>query len=304
MSLQAAKKNDLALVKLAEASTAPSPELKNDQEETELLTFQGQALVADTSPVKKDPEEDDGVTIYEVQSGDTVSAIAAKNNITINTILWANEIDDINSIMPGDKLFILPTSGISYTVRKNDNLDYLAKKYKADKEKIIAFNNLPANGEIKEGETIIIPGGEKEVIRPAVPNASGPLASNTAPGITARPYESFESIGKRLIGTPGTGHKFPYGYCTWYVAQKRYIPWSGNAGTWLYRAKSLGYATGKKPQVGSVMVSSESWWGHVALVEKVSGNEITISEMNYKGWGKKSYRTLSASSRVIRGFIY
>jgi surface antigen len=51
------------------------------------------------------------------------------------------------------------------------------------------------------------------------------------------------------------------------------------------------------------MVSSESWWGHVAIVEKVSGGNITISEMNYKGWGKKSSRTLPISSRVIKGFI-
>jgi surface antigen len=52
------------------------------------------------------------------------------------------------------------------------------------------------------------------------------------------------------------------------------------------------------------MVSGESRWGHVALVESVSGSSFTISEMNYAGFGKKSTRTLSANSRVVRGFIY
>lgn len=293
ISLQADKKTDLALVRLAQANTSPDPEATNDSDESELL-LQGQALVAGTSPVKKDPQEDDGVEIYEVQQGDTVSSIASKFKITTNTIRWANEIDDIDSIMPGDKIFILPVAGLTYAVKQGDTIEAIAKKYKADKNKIIAFNDLPANGELKEGQDIIIPEGQKEIPAPVV----------SAPKIAGRPYEPFNPSGQQLSGKSGAGHKFPYGYCTWYVAQKKYVPWGGNAGTWLYHAKSMGYATGKSPRVGSIMVSSESWWGHVGVVEKVNGNEITISEMNYKGFAKKSYRTLDARSRVIKGFIY
>ena len=292
ISLQASKKSDLAMVQLIQSSSAPDPEAKGDSGD-ESMVLQGQALVASSSPVKKDPEEDGGVKIYEVQSGDTVSGIAAKNSITINTVLWANNLDNVDSIMPGDKIFILPVAGLSYTVKKGDDIDSISKKYKAEKDKIIAFNDLPANGEIKEGQDIIIPGGQKDI----------PVPQNTS-GIAARQYESFDSVGQQLSGKAGTGHRFPYGYCTWYVAQKRYIPWGGNAGTWLYRAKSMGYATGRAPKVGSIMVSSESWWGHVAIVEKVSGSSITISEMNYSGFARKSYRTLDYRSRQIKGFIY
>ncbi|MDO8240602.1 MAG: LysM peptidoglycan-binding domain-containing protein [Candidatus Moranbacteria bacterium] len=292
-------KKDLAMVPLLQSSTAPDPEKKpNDESESELVTMQGQALIAGTSPVKKDPEEDGGVTIYEVQSGDTVGAIASKFHITTNTILWANEIDDINSIMPGDKIFILPVAGLTYTVKSSDTIDSIAKKYKADEAKIISFNDLPANGELKAGQEIVIPDGQKEIIQPAVPK---PTATT---GIVARQYESFETIGKKLSGSAGAGHKFPYGYCTWYVAQRKYVPWGGNAGTWLYHAKSMGYATGRTPKVGSIMVSSESWWGHVGIVESVSGGSFTVSEMNYKGFAKKSYRTVSTGSRAIKGFIY
>jgi len=289
------QKDNLALVELLEANLAPDPELARQAEEEMVLNVQGQTLVAGTSPVRKDPEEEGGVQIYEVQSGDTASGIAAHYKISVNTILWANAIDDIDSIKPGDKIFILPTDGISYTIAKNDNLDAIAKKYKSDKERIIAYNNLPANGEVKEGQSIIIPGGKKDVPAPIVSGGTG---------IAARPYEPFAVSGKKLSGIPGTGHRFPYGYCTWYVSQRRYIPWSGNAGAWLYNAKSMGYATGKTPRPGAIMVSSESWWGHVAIVESVKGGQITISEMNYAGWGKKSTRVLSTGSRVIKGFIY
>lgn len=289
--VKTAPRTSVAIAPLAEAKTIPDPMLVREKEE-EPMMIQGQSLVAGTSPVKKDPEEDGGVIIYEVRSGDTVGDIAEKHHISINTILWSNELDNVNSIMPGDKLFILPVSGLKYAVKKGDSLGSIAKKYKADREKIIAFNDLPADGEIEEGQEITIPDGQKEIPRPK------PTAETIVP---SRPYESF---GKILSGKAGAGYSFPYGYCTWYVAQRKYVPWGGNAGTWLYHAKAAGYATGRTPRVGSIMVTSESWWGHVAIVEKVKGSSITVSEMNYKGWAKKSSRTLNASSRVIKGYIY
>jgi len=298
MSLQTNNQSNLALVQLAQASTAPDPTIKADSFD-ESITIQGQSLVSATGPVRQDPEEDGGVKIYEVATGDTLGSIAREKKITVNTILWANNLDNADSIMPGDKLFILPVSGLAYTVKKNDTLDSIVAKYKADRGRIIAFNDLPANGEITEGQEITIPDGEKEVIAPR------PTTPTTSTTIAARPYETFQpTAGKKLDGRAGAGHKFPFGYCTWYVAQKRYVPWSGNAGTWLYHAKSAGYATGKTPRVGAIMVSSESWWGHVAVVESVSGSEYTVSEMNYRGFAKKSYRTVSTGSRVVKGFIY
>ena len=299
MSLETNKKTDLALAPMAQSCIAPDTDAANSAIEEEIPILQDEAaLIAGTCPIKKDPEEGGGVKMYEVQQGDTVSQIASNFHITVNTILWANELDNVDSIMPGDKLFILPVAGLSYTVKKSDTIDSIADKYKANKDKIIAFNDLPANGEIKEGEEIIIPEGQKEVPAPTQ------TTRGLTPGIAARPYESFQSLGKILSGKAGTGHAFPYGYCTWYVAQRRYVPWGGNAGTWLYNAKAQGYATGRTPRPGAIMVSSESWWGHVAIVEKVAGNIITISEMNYKGWAKRSTRVLDATSRVIKGFIY
>lgn len=99
---------------------------------------------------------------------------------------------------------------------------------------------------------------------------------------------------------------FPYGNCTYYVAQKRQIPWTGNAGTWLNGAKSYGYETGSSPKSGAIVVTSEgsSKVGHVAYVESVDGDNITVSEMNYNGFGKISTRTISANYKLIKGFIY
>lgn len=106
-------------------------------------------------------------------------------------------------------------------------------------------------------------------------------------------------------GEKVVGRRFPYGYCTYYVSQKREIPWSGNAITWLAGAKSFGYATGSEPKPGAIMVTSEGGrTGHVAYVEAVNGDQVTVSEMNYAGFGVISSRTISANAGVIRGYIY
>lgn len=100
------------------------------------------------------------------------------------------------------------------------------------------------------------------------------------------------------------GNHFPYGWCTYYVASRRNVPWFGNAGTWLTGAKKLGFPTGGTPQVGAIIVTSESRWGHVGIVEAVDGADITISEMNYSGFGRISSRTIPATYGAIKGYIY
>jgi surface antigen/LysM repeat protein len=296
VSAQINIKNDLALVSLIKPNNSPDVNFKEEENQN---FIQGQSLVvANVSPLK-DPEEEGGVKIYTVREGDTVSQIATDNHITVNTILWANDIDNVDSIMPGDKIFILPVAGLSYTVKKGDDIGSIAKKYSADKDSMIAFNDLPADGALTEGESIIIPGGKKEEPVPST-------ATDTTRRQYATPLGGTPSVSgwKTLGGKAGTGHSFPYGYCTWYVSQKRYVPWGGNAGAWLYNAKSAGYRTGKAPAVGAIIITSESWWGHVGIVEGVSGGTVTIAEMNYKGWGKVDRRQIAISSRVIKGYIY
>lgn len=310
IAAQTNKKENLSLVPLAAVNLNADPDQKD---ETTLFDIDGiaeqnqvvlSAQAGGHLAMAKDPEEEGGVKIYTVVDGDTVSGIAAKNGITVNTILWANDLDNPDQIKPGDQIFILPVAGLSYVVKSGDTIDSIATTYKAEKEKIISFNGLPANGELSVGDSIIIPNGQKEETRTTAPGNTT-LARRqyaTAGGGTAT---DISSGYRTLDGKAGTGHRFPYGWCTWYVAQKRYVPWSGNAGTWLYKAKSLGYKTGRKPTPGSIMVTTENrYYGHVALVEKVNGDTITVSEMNYVAWGKTSRRTLSASSRAIKGFIY
>lgn len=301
---EAENSENLSLVEIASQDSQPiiDPDAKDDTSlfDVEQPSLATEVVASVETNIQKDPEEDGGVTLYTVGDGDSLSTIAAKFGITVNTIVWANDIQNSDEIKPGDQIFILPVAGLTHVVKSGDSIDTLAKEYKASKEEIIAYNTLPADGRLTEGESLVIPGGQKEE-----EEETSPVARREYAGVTGGVSEDISTAPSIQPSKGGKGHRFPYGYCTWFVAQKRHVPWGGNAGAWLANAKASGYKTGKTPAVGSIVVTTENrYYGHVAYVEKVSGGSITISEMNYAGWGKTTRRTLDKSSRVIRGYIY
>ena len=138
----------------------------------------------------------------------------------------------------------------------------------------------------------------------AVP-AAAPLRSRAR-----TPVRSGPSWAARPVS--GTANGFAYGYCTWWVAHKRYVPWRGNAAQWWWNARAFGFAEGSVPRAGAIMVmgiSGTSPQGHVGYVESVNANgSFLVSEMNWwgvpgGGWGRVDYRTVT-SMRGILGFIY
>lgn len=115
--------------------------------------------------------------------------------------------------------------------------------------------------------------------------------------------------------------RFAFGQCTWYVASRRCIPWSGNADQWYGNAARMGFLEGHAPAVGAVVVfwpggDGASSVGHVAYVEAVGpapgtasyppvpAGEFEISEMNFAGWDRVSFRTIADGSSGVQGFIY
>jgi surface antigen len=224
---------------------------------------------------------------YLVESGDTVSNIAVQFGITTDTIIWANNITSENLIKPGQTLVILPVSGVLHTVKSGDTVLAIANRYKASEEEIISFNDLEDNS-LVTGQKLVIPNGKM----PEPPRPAATRPDQVAPRTRIAP--SYKGP-----------NRFPYGWCTWWVASKRYIPWNGNAWQWYGNAQAMGYATGSTPAPGAIMVTWENrYYGHVAYVESVSGNTFTVSEMNYRGWGIASTRTVTLGSVPLIGFIY
>jgi len=107
------------------------------------------------------PEKRGEILTYTVQAGDVISLIAEKFSISVNTLLWANDLSWNSTIKPGQKLEILPESGIAHEVKSGDNISSIAKKYQADSDNIISANKLADASDIKIGDVLFVPGGIK-----------------------------------------------------------------------------------------------------------------------------------------------
>ncbi len=104
--------------------------------------------------------QSDRISVYVTRPGDTLSEIAGMYNVSVNTIIWANNLKGIKDVHPGDTLIILPVSGVERIVQKGDTLKSLAKKFSADAAEIAQYNGLDPTEPLEVGTTIIIPGGE------------------------------------------------------------------------------------------------------------------------------------------------
>ncbi len=133
-----------------------------------------------------------GIREYEVVEGDTIGGLAAKFGISINTILWSNNLSMTSFIKPGQTLVILPVSGIRHIIVKGDTLAKIAKKYDASEDKIKEFNSFDDNTAMVAGESIIVPDGriiyttKPSVYANALPANRKGTGSDTAISATGR----------------------------------------------------------------------------------------------------------------------
>ncbi len=154
------------------------------------LATSGGALVAYTGPSGTladiaSTTPSDRISTYVVRRGDTLWGIARMFGVSINTIIWANNLSGPNDIRPGDTLIILPVSGIEHTIGKGETLASIATRYHADPTEIAEYNGLDPEKPLPVGTKITIPGGELSVPSPssgAPKHASSSRASN-APGV-------------------------------------------------------------------------------------------------------------------------
>lgn len=159
----------------------PNP-LKDDLEYTRMQS--GNALIAGSGPVgtavaNSHIPPPNRISVYVVRPGDTLSDIADMFGVSINTILWMNNIKNVRDVHPGDTLVILPISGVEHTVVKGDTLKSLAKKYSGDVEEIAQYNNINPLEALVVGSAIVIPGGE--IALPPSPKSSSPLKISKEP---------------------------------------------------------------------------------------------------------------------------
>lgn len=187
-----------------------------------------------------------------------------------------------------------PPKPVVYTVVEGDNLTKIGSAHNVEWQRLWAKNTqLTHPDRINVGDLITVPLADEQLSREIPAVVALPAVT---PGV--EPYRPV-NVPQRASASYDSGNTYDYGYCTWYVKNRRgaSLPNSlGNANTWYSRAAAMGMAVGSTPRAGAVGTTTRGSLGHVVYVESVNGDgSINISEMNYQGFGVTSYRTTSAS---------
>ena len=157
----------------------------------ELTIFQENSLARVSSPVTittqtlgavvGDNQAEEGrkeIIEYIVEDGDSISSIASKFGISVNTILWANNLKKGVSLKSGSRLILLPVSGVVYHVKKGDVLGEIAKTFKGKTDEIIAFNDLSGEKDIYIGDILIVPNGSLPVVKAPAVDSGVPIGDS------------------------------------------------------------------------------------------------------------------------------
>jgi murein DD-endopeptidase MepM/ murein hydrolase activator NlpD len=111
----------------------------------------------------KDKVPPDRISTYMVQEGDTLTEIAKMFGVSVNTILWANNIGRYDVLKVGQVITILPVPGIQCEVKAGDTIESIAARCKGDVNEIRQFNNLSPNHPLVVGMKLIVPDGEAPI---------------------------------------------------------------------------------------------------------------------------------------------
>lgn len=179
-----------------------------------------------------------------------------------------------------------------YVIASGDTLTTIANKYQTTWQRMYAKNvHIADPNVITVGEKVLIPKADEQLAERAMPVQ--PSLTTTGPNT--------RSAGSKAVTTTASvprggsaGNTYARGYCTWYAKNRRPdLPNNlGNANTWVSRASAQGIPTGSAPRAGAIGQQGN----HVVYVERVNGDgTVTVSEMNYAGFGVVSSRTVPAS---------
>jgi LysM repeat protein len=257
----------------------------NPDKNFEVIPVRGETLVADIAESNASfVEYSPNISVYTVRAGDTISGVAKMFNVSVNTILWANNLNSKSVLKAGQSLTILPVTGIKYTVEKNDTILGIANKYQADVNEIYSYNDLDSDSKIFVGQKIIIPDAEMGSVvavstRPVVRALNGMIVPEDPVTVNIKSLPSYSGY----YSCPAVG------VLTQALHGRNAVDIAGPIGTSL-RASADGTVTISK--------SNGTWNGGY-------GNFVVISHDNGTQtlYGHMQKTTVNAGERVGKGEI-
>ncbi|MEI6237975.1 MAG: M23 family metallopeptidase [bacterium] len=176
-----APKESAQNMQILEAALNPDPNIL--YKESDVVMVANSALDSEQGPAGTSAdvsgEKNNGqISVYTVKKGDTLSEISDLFDISVNTILWTNNLSKNASLKDGQTLIILPISGIKYTIKSGDTLKSIITKYKADMNEVLSYNDLNINSKLDIGDEVIIPDVDMADSIPVSTPSTSKIASN------------------------------------------------------------------------------------------------------------------------------
>lgn len=210
------------------------------------------------------------VAEYEVAEGDTVSTIAERFGVSVETVVWANGLASANAkIKIGQKLRVPPTTGIVHQVKRGESIYSIAKKYGVSPQVIVDWPyNTFANDEtfaLAVGQSLMVPDG---VMPKEVPVAPKPVI---------QPIDVGAVPGTGQFVWP-TGGRITQGYKAWHRAID--IANNGLPGVVAADSGVVTVAGWPSPWAyGNRVVINhgngfETWYGHLSAIYVTPGQRV------------------------------
>ncbi len=144
------------------------------------------------------------VTIHQVNEGETLTGIAQQYGLDVSTVRWENDLEQKETIRPGDELRILPIDGVRHKVARGETIYTIAEEYGLDETQAQAIVNYPFN-EFLNDETFELATGQFLMVPDGVPQTR----ADEAPARTQRQF---------VASTPDAGAVSATGTFVWPAA--------------------------------------------------------------------------------------
>lgn len=267
------------------SSTGSNANLKafSPQAQKQSITVDNNVFQTDISQKPRDKIVD-----YTVEKGDTLTTIAKKFDISVDTIRWANDLVS-DALTVGDTLKILPVTGMSVKVSKGETVYAIAKKYDTNPQKIVdfPFNDFanPETFSLVEGQMLIVPDAikpsEQPFIKRQVYIAQGPVAVSSAGftwpvrGIISQ-FATWYHMAVDIVAPLGT----PVVAAESGTVVKATSTWDGGYGTNVEIDNGAGFSSlyahlsGFNVGVGDAVTAGKTIIGWVGMTGRTTGSHV------------------------------